>query len=223
MVRIIQFLSESIPASVRAPVRWSESFTNRGIARASLQDVKRRPIASIRNYQRPTFRLGDGANPPPQVAALGTGTPVIGKRVGCWQFRRRPPGEVVPRIRIPLALAYHFGNGRRVGFLDQRQPCPDCRFLAGGQGCRWLPDGRGKGFRRYRVRVPFQNLGMSRLGIAGHLHRIAVEVVNQPASGKPSSFRQRRLLAGVRFALPWGLLLLRLLFLLLLPLPPWVE
>jgi hypothetical protein len=56
---------------------------------------------------------------------LVAGAPVIGERVRLRQFRRRPSGEVVPRIRIPLALAYHFGNGHRVGFLDQCQPGPD--------------------------------------------------------------------------------------------------
>jgi len=99
------------------------------------------------------------------------------------QFRRSPPGEVVPRIRIPLAPVNHFGNRRRVGFTDQRQPCADYRFLAGGQGCRRLPDGRGKGFRLRRTRPTGQHLGTGRIGKAAHLHGGAVGVVNPPPAG----------------------------------------
>ena len=98
------------------------------------------------------------------------------------QEGRRAVGEAT-RIRVPLALADHFGNGRRVGFLDQCQPCPDYRFIAGRHRCRWLADGRGKGFRHYRVRMSFQNVGMGRLGTAGHFHRIAVGVMDQPPAG----------------------------------------
>ena len=160
----------------------------RQIACASVQGVSSRPIAFVGRYQ-PTRRR-HVTNTPPQVQALAAGAPVIGEGVRFREFRSGPPGEVVPRIRIPLAPAYHFGNGRRVGFLDQCQPCPDRRFLVGGHGCRRLPDGRGKGFRRYRVRVAFQNIGMGRLGTAGHFQRIAVKEVNQPPAGSGALCRQ---------------------------------
>jgi hypothetical protein len=49
-----------------------------------------------------------------QVRALTAGAPLIGEWVKLRQYCLCPPAEVVPRLHILPALAYHLGNGCRV-------------------------------------------------------------------------------------------------------------
>jgi hypothetical protein len=53
--------------------------------------------------------------------------------------RRRPASEVVPYIRVPLALAHYLDNRRWVCFHDLRQPSNGRPFLLAGHQCIGLP------------------------------------------------------------------------------------